>query len=242
LNISCFGSGNSSVKETPVMLRLYGFASSNYFNMVKLALMEKAVSFEWVPFHGCQNPDILAVSPRGKVPILETEKGFLSETDAILDFIEDTQPGIALLPQDPFERAGVRALAKEIELYIELPARVCYVEVFFGGRPTPEALKAKSGRDLIKGFTALKRRARFAPYVAGERLTLADLYFLYSIDLAVEVGKRLFDIDFLSGMPGARALLERLADNPNVQKIAADKLADAPAFLARVQAAGRVTA
>ncbi|MDR6606064.1 glutathione S-transferase [Pseudomonas synxantha] len=221
------------------MLKLYGFAASNYFNMVKLALMEKALPFETVPFHGCQNPQILAVSPRGKVPVLETEQGFLSETDAILDYLEETQPGIALLPGEPFARAGVRALAKEIELYIELPARVCYVEVFFGGRPTPEALKAKAGRDLVKGFTALKQRARFAPYAAGERFTLADLYFLYSVDLAVEVGKRLFDVDFLSGMPAARALLERLAENPNVQKIAADRLAEAPAFLERVRAPGR---
>lgn len=220
------------------MLKLYGFAASNYFNMVKLALLEKGVPFESVPFHGCQNPQILAVSPRGKVPVLETGQGFLSETDAILDFIEETQAGVPLLPADPFARATVRALAKEIELYIELPARVCYVEVFFGGRPTPEALRAKAERDLIKGFTALKHRARFAPYVAGEQFTLADVYFLYSIDLAADVGKHLFGIDFLSDMPGAKALLERLAENPNVQKVAADRHAEAPAFLERVRAVG----
>jgi glutathione S-transferase len=223
-----------------MMLKLYGFAASNYFNMVKLALLEKGVPFEIVPFHGCQNPEILAVSPRGKVPVLETCQGFLSETDAILDFIEETQTGVALLPEDPFARATVRALAKEIELYIELPARVCYVEVFFGGRPTPAALRAKAERDLIKGFAALKHRALFAPYVAGEQFTLADLYFLYSVDLAAEVGKRLFDIDFLSDMPGAKALLERLAENPNVQKIAADRQTEAPAFLARVRAVGNL--
>ncbi|WP_137807214.1 glutathione S-transferase family protein [Pseudomonas sp. G(2018)] len=220
------------------MLKLYGFAASNYFNMVKLALLEKGVPFQTVPFHGCQNPEILAVSPRGKVPVLETAQGFLSETDAILDFIEETQAGMALLPADPFARASVRALAKEIELYIELPARVCYVEVFFGGRPTPGALKAKAERDLIKGFAALKQRARFAPFVAGEQFTLADLYFLYSVDLAVDVGKRLFDIDFLTDMPGAKALLERLAENPNVQRVAADRQAEAPAFLERVRAVG----
>ncbi|MGY2260492.1 glutathione S-transferase family protein [Pseudomonas sp. SDO55104_S430] len=220
------------------MLKLYGFAASNYFNMVKLALLEKGVPFETVPFYGCQNPQILAVSPRGKVPVLETGQGFLSETDAILDFIEETQEGVALLPTDPFERARVRALAKEIELYIELPARVCYVEVFFGGRPTPQALRDKAERDLLKGFKALKQRARFSPFVAGEQFTLADLYFLYSVDLAVDVGKRLFGIDYLMGMPGATALLQRLAENPNVQKIAADRVAEAPAFLARVRAVG----
>lgn len=221
------------------MLRLHGFSASNYYNMVKLALLEKGLPFEEVPLHGCQNPDALAISPRGKVPVLETAQGFLSETDAILDYLEDVWPSVPLLPTAPFARAQVRALAKEIELYVELPARYCYVEVFFGGRPTPEALKAKARRDLDKGFVALTQHGRFAPYVAGEHFTLADLYFVYSVDLAWEVGKRLFGVDYLQPLPAARALLERLAENPNVQKVAADKKAEIPAFLARLQAAAR---
>lgn len=221
------------------MLRLHGFAASNYYNMVKLALLEKGLPFEEVPLHGCQSPEALAISPRGKVPVLETTQGFISETDAILDYLEEVWPSTPLLPTAPFARAQVRALAKEIELYIELPARYCYAEVFFGGRATPDALKAKARRDLDKGFVALGQHGRFAPFVAGERFTLADLYFVYSVDLAWEVGKRLFRVDYLQVLPGARALLERLAENPNVQKVAADKQAEMPAFLARLQAAAR---
>lgn len=219
------------------MLKLYGFAASNYFNMVKLALLEKGIAYEVVPFHGCQNPAILAVSPRGKVPALETEQGFLSETDAILDYLEETQCGPALLPRDPFARAQVRAMAKEIELYIELPARLCYAEVIFGGRPTPEALKRKAERDMIKGFSTLSRRAKFAPYVMGEQFTVADLYFLYSVDLAALVAKKLFDIDVLADMPQARALLALLANNPNVQRVAAERMEDIPLFLERIKIA-----
>lgn len=219
------------------MLKLYGFAASNYFNMVKLALLEKGIAYEVVPFHGCQNPAILAVSPRGKVPALETEQGFLSETDAILDYLEETQCGPALLPRDPFARAQVRAMAKEIELYIELPARLCYAEVMFGGRPTPEALKRKAERDMIKGFATLSRRATFAPYVMGEQFTVADLYFLYSVDLAAMVAKKLFDVDVLADMPQAQALLELLAKNPNVQRVAAERMEDIPLFLERIKTA-----
>lgn len=152
------------------MLRLHGFAASNYYNMVKLALLLKALPFEEVPLHGCRNPRTLAMSPRGKVPVLETAQGFLSETDAILDYLEECAAGCRLLPGDAFARACTRALAKEIELYIELPARYCYAEVFFGGRPTPDALKAKARRDLDKGFEALAARGRFSPYVAGSSL------------------------------------------------------------------------
>src|SRR5690606_17417504 len=105
------------------MLRLHGFAVSNYFNMAKLALLEKGVDFEINTVRGSQDAEFLAKSPRGKVPVLETEQGFISETNVILEYIEDTQGGKALLPSDPFARATVRALTKEIELYIELPAR-----------------------------------------------------------------------------------------------------------------------
>lgn len=221
------------------MIRLHGFAASNYYNMVKLALLEKGLPFEEVPLHGCRNPQVLAISPRGKVPVLEVEQGFLSETDAILDYLEEAYPQVPLLPSELFARAHIRALVKEIELYIELPARYCYAEVFFGGRATPEALKAKAKRDLDKGFEALAQRGRFAPFAAGAQFTLADIYFLYSVDLARDVGKRLFDVDYLAGLPAARALLERLAEYPNVQKVALDRKADIPAFQARLRAASQ---
>lgn len=218
------------------MLKLYGFAASNYFNMVQLALLEKQLPFEIVPLHGCQNPETLAISARGKVPVLGTPDGFISETDVILRYLEETSTTRPLVPADPFARAQMWTIAKEIELYIELPARLCYVEVIFKGRPTPPDLKAKARRDLIKGFAALAQRACFAPYVTGEHFTLADIYFLYSVDLAQRVGQEMFSLDLLAGVPGARTLLQRLATNPNVQRIAADREADWPRFLARVQA------
>jgi glutathione S-transferase len=217
------------------MFKLYGFAASNYFNMVKLALLEKQIPFEVVSMHGCQNPETLAVSARGKVPVLGTEDGFISETDVILRYLEDTHPQTPLLPAHPFARAQVWTMAKEIELYIELPARLCYVEVLFSGRATPEALKAKARRDLIKGFAALARRGQFAPYVAGTEFTLADIYFLYSVDLAQQVAEELFGLNLLDEVAGARDLLERLNGRRYAQRVAADRDADFPSFLERVR-------
>lgn len=221
------------------MFKLYGFAASNYFNMVKLALLEKQIPFDVVSMHGCQNPETLAVSARGKVPVLQTGEGFISETDVILRYLEDTHPQIPLLPADPFARAQVWTTSKEIELYIELPARACYVEVLFGGRPTPEALKAKAKRDLLKGFATLARRGSFAPYVSGANFTLADIYFMYSVDLAQQVADRLFGLSLLDEVKGARQLLERLNDRPAARIVAAEKEADLPIFLERVRPVGR---
>ncbi|UCP08042.1 glutathione S-transferase [Pseudomonas sp. MM213] len=215
------------------MLKLYGFSVSNYYNMVKLALLEKGLPFEEVPFYAGQSPEALAISPRGKVPVLRVEQGFVNETSVILEYIEQSQKGTPLLPSDPFERAQVLALAKEIELYIELPARACYGEAFFGS-PLPDAIKDKTKTELLLGFASLERHGKFAPYVAGDSLSIADLYFLYSVPLACAVGHKLFGVDLLADMPAAKALLERLEQNPNVQRVAADKDAAMPAFLAMV--------
>jgi len=213
------------------MIRLHGFSVSNYFNMVKLALLEKGVDFEVNKVYPSQQAEFLAISPRGKVPCLETEDGFVSETSVILDYIEETQPGKALLPQDAFGRATVRALAKEIELYIELPARSCYPEVYFGGT-VEQPIKDKARDELLAGVAALKRHGRFAPYVAGSEMTLADIVFLYSIDLAQGVARKLFATDLLADWDDASALLDLLASNPNVQQIAADKKAEMAEFMA----------
>ncbi|MGZ7456070.1 glutathione S-transferase family protein [Pseudomonas sp. Ma2-10] len=215
------------------MLKLYGFCVSNYYNMVKLALLEKGLPFEEILFYPGPSPEALAISPRGKVPVLGVEQGFVNETSVILEYLEHRQNGTPLLPSDPFERSRVLALAKEIELYIELPGRACYAEAFFG-MTVPDAIKDKTRAELLLGFASLGRHGKFAPYVAGDSLSIADVYFLYSVPLACAVAQKLFDLDLLAEMPAAKALLERLGQNPNVQRIAKDKDAAMPAFLAMV--------
>lgn len=217
------------------MLKLYGFPVSNYTNMVELALLEKGLPFEYVMTLPAQTDEFLAISPRGKVPALGTPKGFINETDSILDYLEDLGEGRALMPKDPYDRARVRALMKEIELYIELPARSCFAEAFFGGK-VPDAIKAKARDDLAAGFATLKRHGKFTPYVAGDTFTLADVVFLYSVDLAAGVGKQLFGLDLLGDFPGAQALLQKLGENAHVQAIAAKRDAAMPGFVAAMRA------
>ncbi|CAK17973.1 glutathione S-transferase family protein [Pseudomonas entomophila] len=220
------------------MLKLHGFAVSNYYNMVKLALLEKGVPFEEVPFFGGPSPQALAISPRGKVPVLETEHGFISETGVILDYIEQTQPGTPLLPADAYGQAKVRELLREIELYIELPARTCYGEAFFGAAVEP-LIKERARADLLAGFATLKRNGRFQPYVAGEQMTIADLMFCFSVDLAYAVGKKVLNVDFLADFPQAAALLEKLRENPHMARIVADKDAAMPAFQEMIKSGKR---
>lgn len=204
------------------MIKLYGFTISNYFNMAKMAMLEKGIDFEFIDSRPSQDEDYLAKSPMGKVPYIETPNGFISEASVILEYLEDAYEGTPLMPSDPFEKAKVRELMKEIELYIELPARTCFAEAFFGGSVSDE-VKATAKANLAKGIAALKRNGRFSPYVAGDTLTVADIMFQYSISLAGAAAKRVLDMDLLADFPEAKALSELIAERESAKQVAADQ-------------------
>ncbi len=204
------------------MLKLYGFPLSNYFNMVKIVLIEKGVDYEHVTVMPSQESGYLSKSPMGKVPCIETEQGFLSETSVIMDYLEDATGRPSFLPSDPFEKARVRELIKEMELYIELPARTCYPETFFGGKVSDE-VKETAKANLEKGIACLGRNAKFSPYVAGDELTYADFFFMYSVNLAGSVAGRLWSLDLLAVLPAAQTLLKQLNDRESAKQVAADQ-------------------
>lgn len=213
------------------MIRLHGFPVSNYTNMVELALLEKGIPYEYVMTIPDQSPEFLARSPRGKVPFIDTAQGPLNETSVILEYLEDLGTGKPLLPAEPYARARARALLKEIELYVELPARACFAEAFFGGR-VPDAIKERAKEDLLAGFAVLARHGSFDPYVAGAQFTLADVMFLYSVDLARGVSRSVFQVDPFTEHPQLGELLARLAALPNAQAIARRRDAAMPGFIA----------
>jgi glutathione S-transferase len=211
------------------MLKLYGFDVSNYYNMIKLALALKGVEYEAVTTYPNQTPEYLAISPAGKVPALQTEDGVLIETNVILEYLDEAYPQTPLIGGSAFERARIRELMKMVELYMELPARRCHTEAFWGV-PVHDVTKKEVKRALLNGIQALSRAASFSPYIAGDKLSAADIVFLYSASLASGVAKKLYDIDLLAQAPGAQALFDKLRTMPEVQEIAEAQKAAAPAF------------
>tara|TARA_Y100001963_G_C6699924_1_gene408938 strand:+ start:337 stop:996 length:660 start_codon:yes stop_codon:yes gene_type:complete len=212
------------------MLKLHGFNASNYVNIVKFALAEKQADYEFIDQFPGQDNNTLQISPMGKMPVLETEHGFLAETQVILEYIEEDAGGPALFPKDVYQRARVRQLMHMIEIYIELPARRCYPEMFFGGLVSEET-KEQVREALPKGARALARVADFHPWLAGEQLTAADAFFLYSFDLASLLARKMFSIDLATEAPGSAELLKRLNERDSARKVAADRDAAMEKFL-----------
>jgi len=207
------------------MITLCGFALSNYYNKVKLALLEKGVDFtEERVTTGVKDEAVLACTPLGKIPFLRTEHGPLCESEAIMRYIEETWPEPALMPPDAWGRAKVHELVTFIDLHLELVARQLYTQAFFGGAALPEADRERIRKQLVKNIAGFRRLARFAPYAAGDRFTQADCAAYVSLPLVALSTKIVYGEDLLAaGGVDWKAYAKLIAPRPSAQKVDADR-------------------
>jgi glutathione S-transferase len=220
------------------MLKLCGVHISNYHNKVRIALLEKGVAFEEdAACAPSQKEETLARSPLGKVPWLELGDGRrLTESQSIVEYIEDAFPQKPLLPKDPFERAKVRELITYVEWYAEMVARRLYSQAFFGKGPVSDRTKESVEQELGRGLRALKGMARFAPFIAGKDLTLADCSAFVHLPLISLSTKIVYGRDFLeSALPEAKGYLRMLAERPAFAKVNEDRKAASAALAARAK-------
>ena len=209
------------------MITLCGFSVSNYYNKVKLALLEKGIPFnEELVMTGSQEETVLSATPLGKVPFLRTAQGALCESQVMVDYLEAAFPAVPLMPADPFAAAKVRELCTFIDLHLELVARELYKQAFFGGT-VGEDVKGKVRTQLAKSIPAFKRLARFSPYVAGDAFTAADCAAFVSLPLVALATKNVLGEDMLAAAGvDWKAYAALIGQRPSAQKVGADRKAD----------------
>jgi glutathione S-transferase len=221
--------------ELTIPITLCGFAVSNYYNKVKLSLLEKGVPFAEALVFTSQKEEMLAESPMGKVPFLRTAKGVLSESQVLTEFIEDSWPEPPLYPRDAFERAKCRELIEHLELHVELPARRLYAEAFFGGTVSEETRNEVASL-LEKGLKSLARLARFAPFIGGESFTHADCAAWVHLPLVSQATRKIYGRDFIDEfLPQAKAYIKLVSERPHAQKVNEDRKAAMEAFMSRAK-------
>ncbi len=215
-------------------ITLCGFPISNYYNKVKLALLEKGLPFtEEHVMTKSTGETVLAASPLGKIPFIKTSQGGLCESQAILEYIEALQPQPALLPSDPFAAAKVRELCTFIDLHLELVARELYPQAFFGGTVS-ESSQARVKKQLEKNIAGFIRLTKFSPMLAGgEQFTMADCAAWVNLPVVGMATKAVFGEDMLLAMGcDYKPYIKMIGERPAAQKVAADRKA------ASVKAAG----
>lgn len=213
------------------MITLCGMTLSNYYNKVKMVLLEKGIPFteEKVATRSTDEA-VLAATPLGKVPFIRTDDGPLCESQAIVDYLEARFPQPALVPADPYGAAKVRELCHFMELYVELVGRELYGQAFFGGSASDET-KDRVRQQLTRNLAALKRLLKLSPYAAGDRFTLADATAFATLPTVAQATKAVLGDDLVAAAGiDWKAYLKLLGERPSVQRVNADRKRDLEAM------------
>ncbi len=211
-------------------LKLISHKLCPYVQRAVIALTEKGVSFERIDIDLANKPDwFLKISPLGKVPVLQvaTDAGdvALFESNVICEYIEDTQGGAKLHPQDALKRAQHRA-------WMEFGSTI--LSELWGLETTGDPAIFESKRQAITAkFARVEAALGAGPFFAGKDFSLVDAVFA-PIFRYFDVFDQLIDLSVFSDAPKVRAWRSELAQRPSVRSaVGADYPQLLRAFLVR---------
>jgi maleylacetoacetate isomerase len=146
----------------------------------------------------------LEASPQGLVPVLEIDGLRLTQSLAIIEYLDETRKA-GFLPKDPAARAQARALAHAIAMEIQpvCNLRVARHAVSLGGAASMEGWMAHFIRLGLEGFEGLLAQTQETAFCHGDRPGMADLCLIPQIYNA-----RRWGVD-LSGFPRLMAVVDR---------------------------------
>ncbi len=205
------------------MITLCGFGVSNYYNKLKLILLEKQIPFCERLVYPWERDSFIDQSPLGKIPFIETDNGGLSESQAILEYLEERYPAIPLYPEELFARAKCREIIQHLEFNAEWVVRRLYKECFFGGSVSEETKQEAKVR-LTAGLQALAKLAKFSPYVCGSEFTAADCIAYVHFTMISEATLIIYEQDMLADLiPEASTYMQQMNRRPHFQTVMKDR-------------------
>ncbi|KRR09637.1 glutathione S-transferase [Bradyrhizobium jicamae] len=202
-----------------------------YVQRAVIALNEKGVPFERVDIDLANKPDwFLKISPLGKVPVLvvtgdDGKEIALFESNVICEYIEETQAGAKLHPQDALQRAQHRA-------WMEFGSTI--LSELWGLETTGDPAVFESKRQAVAAkFARVEEALGKGPFFAGEHFSLVDAVFA-PVFRYFDVFDELTDLSVFADTPKVRAWREELAKRPSVRTaVGADYPQLLHAFLVR---------
>ena len=164
-------------------MKLYTYFRSSAAYRVRIALNLKGLQYDMVPVHltkdgGQQRKqDFQKINPQMRVPALELSSGdVLTQSLAIIEYLDEIEPEPPLLPAEALERAHVRALAQIVACDIHPLNNLIALQYLKRALKHEQAeIDAWYHHWVIEGFTALEQMLKPGPYAHGAQVTLADI-------------------------------------------------------------------
>lgn len=181
---------------------LYGFPQSTYVRTARMALAEKGVPYALDPVVPGA-PELKALHPFGRIPAFRHRDLVLFETLAIARYVDEAFQGPPLQPQDVAARAvmtqWISAIIDSVYPSLVRNYLLVYIRARMSGRQVDRAAIGAALPGMERAFEVLEHRLTEAPFLAGDMVSLADMFLLPIMD-------------YMKSMPESAELLQGFAN------------------------------
>lgn len=209
-------------------MKLYSVPLSPNAARVRIAIYRKELDVAIVPppEQGLKDPAYLAINPLGQIPALEIAEGrVLTESLAIMEYLEDRFPAVPLLPADPEARALVRRLMIVPDLHVR-PHAAPLFGMLAPDRRDPERI-AQGFEAIHKGLGVIDRFLGGGAWASGDAASLADCVLVPMLNAVTLLGDRLRRRDEVADHPRLAAYRQAAREEPVHARVIAEQLAQA---------------